>query len=304
MTINDIRLQLKGKYPEREIGSFVRILFKHYMNMSPVELHLSIDSELPEKPGKQIISAIEKLKRNMPIQYIVGETEFYGLWFEVTPDVLIPRPETEELVNWIVHDYKHESALSIADIGTGSGCIAISLKANFPDADVYAIDISEPALAVAKRNTLKNNLKINFLRADALKDGMMGFERNSFDVIVSNPPYITSQERYLMEANVLEYEPHCALFAPDDAPFIYITRIAAFAKNCLKEGGRLFLEINEAYPDEAADILKQHGLSDISLRKDINEKWRMISGVNLICQPCVGSLMIRNQPRQKTIFQK
>jgi len=197
--------------------------------MPPVELYLSVDNELPQKTEEQITAAVEKLKINMPIQYIVGETEFYGLRFEVTPDVLIPRPETEELVDWIVCEYDRKSALSIADVGSGSGCIAIALKSNFNNACIYAIDISEKALDVAK-------------------DGMMGFERNTFDVIVSNPPYITHQERYHLEPNILQYEPHEALFTPDGAPYIYITCIAMFAKKCLKEEGRLFLEINETYP--------------------------------------------------------
>jgi release factor glutamine methyltransferase len=280
--INETHLQLKGQYPEREIESFVRILFRHYLNMPPAELHLSYDRVTPKEYEQQIAAAIDKLKRNMPIQYIVGETEFYGLRFEVTPDVLIPRPETEELVDWIVREYNSEDILSMVDIGTGSGCIAIALKANFPNACVYAVDISERALAVAKRNALKNSLKIDFLRADALKDGMMGFERNSLDVAVSNPPYITQQERNRLAPNVLGYEPHCALFTPDNDPYIYIINIATFSKNCLKEGGRLFLEINEAYPDKAADILKQHGLSDITLRKDINGKWRMIAAKNSV----------------------
>jgi len=278
--IEKIWLQLNGKYPESEIDSFVHILFKHYLNMTSFEIHLLQESDMPNEIEQHILKAIDELAKYRPIQYILGKTEFYELQFELTPDVLIPRPETEELVDWIVCEYENQisnTSLSIIDIGTGSGCIAVSLKANFPNSDVWAVDVSEPALSVAMRNAAKNNVEINFIQRDVLKDDLTCLGCESFDIIVSNPPYVTSSEKSQMQPNVLEYEPHNALFTPDDDPLIFFKRIAAFGIKNLKDSGMIFFEINEAYHKEVADILKQHGLSDISLRKDINGKWRMIS---------------------------
>ena len=274
--INEVRLQLAGKYPEREIESFVRILFKRYVAL--VSLPMIYDVELSPDVERQMLSAVNELKNYCPIQYILGETEFYGLPLEVTPDVLIPRPETEELVDWIVRKYDKSMPLSIVDIGAGSGCIAVSLKSNFHNATVWAIDVSKAALTVGKRNAAKNNVEVNFLLKDALNDDMMGFERDSLDVLVSNPPYVTSSDAQQMQPNVLDYEPYIALFTPENDPLVFFKRISAFGKKSLKEGGRIFFEINEAFHEEVADILKQHDYSDISLRRDINGKWRMISG--------------------------
>ena len=278
--IEKIWLQLNGKYPESEIDSFVHILFKHYLNMTSFEIHLLQESDMPNEIEQHILKAIDELAKYRPIQYILGKTEFYELQFELTPDVLIPRPETEELVDWIVCEYENQisnTSLSIIDIGTGSGCIAVSLKANFPNSDVWAVDVSEPALSVAMRNAAKNNVEINFIQRDVLKDDLTCLGCESFDIIVSNPPYVTSSEKSQMQPNVLEYEPHNALFTPDDDPLIFFKRIAAFGIKNLKDSGMIFFEINEAYHKEVADILKQQGFSDISLRKDINGKWRMIS---------------------------
>ena len=273
----DIHRQLTSLYPETEIESFVRILFRHYLEMTPAQIYLSHDNEPPDKIVKQIMKSVKELKKNKPIQYILGETEFYGLHFELTPDVLIPRPETEELVDWIVHEYDRNAALTVVDIGTGSGCIAVSLAANFPNAGVWAVDVSKAALTVAQRNALKNNVKICFLKDDVLKDGTMGFSTASLDVFVSNPPYIAPSEKAQILPNVLEYEPHCALFTPVNDPLIFYRRIAALGTKCLKDRGRVFFEINETYHAEVTEILQQNHYSDITSRKDINGKWRMVS---------------------------
>jgi release factor glutamine methyltransferase len=275
--LSEIHRQLAGLYPATEIESFIRILFRHYLNMTPAQIHLSQNNELPAAIGQQILTAIDELKKYRPIQYILGVTEFYGLPFTVTPDVLIPRPETEELVDWIVHKYDRDALLSIVDIGTGSGCIAISLAANFPNAHVRAVDISGAALTVARQNALKNKVKVNFLQEDILKDGLTGFESDSLDVVVSNPPYVRLSDQQQMQPNVLQYEPHSALFTPGDDPLIFYRRIAALGIKCLKKQGKIFFEINEAFPAEVADILKQYNYSDIVSRKDINGKWRMVS---------------------------
>ena len=254
------------------------MLFRHYIGMTPVQAHLSFDRDLPAKTEKQIREAIDELKKFRPIQYILGETEFYGLHFELTTDVLIPRPETEELVEQVVHEYDRNAELTIVDIGTGSGCIAVALAANFPNANVWALDISQSALTVAQRNAHKNRVKVNFLLNDVLKDGLMGFEPDSIDAIVSNPPYVAPSEKEQLLPNVLEYEPHNALFTPCNYPLIFYERIAAFGIKCLKNKGKVFFEINEAFPEKVADILQQNHYSDITVRKDINGKWRMASG--------------------------
>ena len=294
MTINQIakeaHLQLAGKYPEREIESFVRILFKHYCTSGEVNNASSVRSAefaMPPYENKEIAGqarndairyAIAELKNYRPIQYILGETEFYGLSFEVNPEVLIPRPETEELVDWIVRLYDKSDALSIVDIGAGSGCIAVSMKAHFHNATVWAVDVSERALSVAKRNAEKNHVEVNFLVKDALIDSMMGFNRDSLDIVVSNPPYVTSSDSQQMQPNVLDYEPHIALFTPKNDPLAFFKSITDFGKKCLKKGGMIFFEINETFHEEVAEVLKQYNFCNISPRKDINGKWRMISG--------------------------
>jgi len=272
-----IRRQLTGLYLDTEIESFVRILFQHFLGMTSAQIHLSHDNEPSDKIVKQIMKSVDELKKYRPIQYILGETEFFGLRFELTSDVLIPRPETEELVDWIAREYDRNAVLSMVDVGTGSGCIAVSLAAYFPNADVWAVDVSEAALDVAKRNALKNKVKINFLADDVLKDGTMGFESASLDVLASNPPYVAPSEKALMLPNVLKYEPHCALFTPENDPLIFYRRIAALGTKCLKDRGKVFFEINEAFSAEVAEILQKNNYSDIILRKDVNGKWRMVS---------------------------
>lgn len=277
--VTDIRRQLAGQYPVTEIESFIRILFRHYLDMTPAQVHLSHDNEPPAEIGQHIRTAIDELKNFRPIQYILGETEFYGLPFAVTPDVLIPRPETEELVDWIVHQYNRNDTLSIVDLGTGSGCIAVALAVNFPNANVWAVDVSEAALVVAQRNAQKNGVTVNFLLEDVLRNGLTGFDPCSLDVVVSNPPYVTPSEKQQMQPNVLEYEPHCALFTPSDDALIFYRQIAAFAVKRLKEQGMIFFETNEAFSGEVADILKHNGYSNVVSRKDINGKWRMVSAM-------------------------
>jgi len=273
----EIHRQLTGQYPETEIESFVQILVKHYMNMTPVQAHLSQDSELSAGIEQKILACIDELKKNRPVQYILGKTEFYGLPFVLTPDVLIPRPETEELVDWIVRGHDRNAPLNILDIGTGSGCIAVSLAANLPNASVWAVDISETALDIARLNALENGVNIQFLFMDVLNDGMMGFAPASLDVVVSNPPYVAPSEKAQMMPNVLEYEPHVALFAPNERPLVFFEQIALFGAKCLKNRGRIFFEINELLSEEVANILRQNHYADITLRKDINGKWRMVS---------------------------
>ena len=284
--IAEMHRQLAGQYPVEEIESFARILFRHYLAMTPAQMHLSQDCEPAAGTEKQIRRAIDELKTFRPIQYILGETEFYGLTFGLTPAVLIPRPETEELVDWIVREHDGSAVLSIADVGTGSGCIAVALAVRFPNAELWAVDNSGEALDVARRNARRNGVHVHFLRNDVLKDGMQGFEPGSLDVIVSNPPYIEPSAKQKMHPNVLEYEPHGALFAPADDPLIFYGQIAASGSKYLKDRGRIFFEINEAFPEETVYILERNGYSDITPRRDINGKWRMIAARKQGSAPC------------------
>jgi release factor glutamine methyltransferase len=279
--ISDIRDRLSGLYPERETDSFIRILFYRFMKKSPVEIYLHQDETVSGDMEASIRAAAERLARYEPIQYILEETEFCGLNFRLTPDVLIPRPETEELVDWIVTDYSPEGKgkdLKILDIGTGSGCIAVALACAFKDAEVRMTDISEAALTVACGNAARNKVRIRSTVADILsEDSSEHFPETYFDVIVSNPPYITQSEKRLMQANVLDYEPHQALFPPGEDSLIFYRRIATFGLRHLKENGRLFFEINENHLQETAAIMEKSGYTDITPRKDINDKWRMMS---------------------------
>ena len=275
--ITEIQLQLANQYPETEIESFIRIFFRYYLNLSHTQIYLKRDNEIPAGIAAKIMDDVHELIKNRPIQYILGETDFYGLTFDVTPDVLIPRPETEELVDWIIREYKEKPDFSVLDIGTGSGCIAVSLASHFPGANVRAMDNSVRALVVAQRNAVKNKVNITFFVDDILRNVTMGIKPDSLDVVVSNPPYIALSEKQKMHANVLEYEPHAALFVPDDDPLIFYRRIADFSSICLKNRGKIFFEINEAFSEEVVEILKHHHFSEIIPRKDINNKWRMIS---------------------------
>ncbi len=217
---------------------------------------------------------LSQLKLQKPIQYIIGETEFFGITLQVTPDVLIPRPETEELVDWVIKSNKYQRP-SILDIGTGSGCIAIALAKNIPKAKVHAIDISTQAIALAKKNAAIAGVEINLNVQDILK--LHGsIPGTPFDIIVSNPPYVRESEKAFMHRNVLQYEPQMALFVNDNDPLIYYHAIAKYAKDLLKPEGLVYCEINEALGKETSAIFKTFGFEDVEIRKDINGKDRMI----------------------------
>ena len=223
---------------------------------------------------KQLNTILVRLQAMEPIQYILEECEFYGLLFYVNPTVLIPRPETEELVEWIISDHSGQRG-NLLDIGTGSGCIAVSTGNFLKSFSVSAIDISGSALAVAKRNAERNNCQIQFMQADILKPDNIRFD-DIFDVIVSNPPYVREQEKQRMSQNVVGYEPHLALFVSDDDPLVFYKTIALFGKKQLKERGKLYLETNEALGKETVTLLSSLGYKDIVLRKDIFGRDRMI----------------------------
>ena len=221
-------------------------------------------------------SILEQLKKEIPIQYILGTTHFYGLEFEVNSNVLIPRPETEELVDWIVQKSKiknQESKIKILDIGTGSGCISISLAKNLPNAEVFALDVSDKALATAKSNAEFNQVEIQFIHQSILETEDLG---QQFDLIVSNPPYVRHLEKQEIKKNVLDNEPHLALFVEDNDALIFYRKIAQLAKKNLCPNGQLYFEINQYLSQETLDLLQEMGFKDITLRKDIYGNDRMI----------------------------
>jgi release factor glutamine methyltransferase len=276
MTIKEasglISQELKDLYSPEEITSIIDIIFKHLMNFKKFEIILHFDTLVPDTIKVQIYDIIQQLKRNKPIQYILGSTEFYGFPFVVNESVLIPRPETEELVYWIVNDYRGKKP-RIIDIGTGSGCIAITLAKLLPEAILHAAEISEKALENARINALQNKVTVEFHQMDILSEHLPDLE--PFDIIVSNPPYVTVSQKEQIEANVLDYEPHLALFVPKNDPLIFYRAIGKFARKRLKNSGNLYFEINEDLPDETAACMQQLKFN-VELKKDIHNKKRML----------------------------
>ncbi|PKP12361.1 MAG: peptide chain release factor N(5)-glutamine methyltransferase [Bacteroidetes bacterium HGW-Bacteroidetes-3] len=266
-------LMLSNAYPETEIQSFFTILVEYKLHLSRIQLALEHNFELDNDDLDFLQNALLKLKNQIPIQYIVGETTFYGLMFEVDKNVLIPRPETEELVEWIVKNHKNRNSLKILDVGTGSGCIAISLAKNLPNAKVSALDISAEALTIAKNNAILNNVTIDFINADILTISKLP---DTFDIIVSNPPYVRELEKAQMQQNVLSNEPHIALFVKDENPLLFYDKIAELAKNYLTKNGVLYFEINQYLGRETVDLLKSKGFKNIEVKKDIYGVDRMV----------------------------
>jgi len=266
-------LELSNAYPETEIQSFFTILVEFKLHLSRIQLALEHNFELDNNDLDFLENALLKLKNQIPIQYIVGETAFYGLMFKVDKNVLIPRPETEELVEWIVKNHKNRNSLKILDVGTGSGCIAISLAKNLPNAKVFALDISSEALTIAKNNADFNKVIVNLINADILTISKLP---DTFDIIVSNPPYVRELEKAQMQQNVLSNEPHIALFVKDENPLLFYDKIAALAKNHLTKNGVLYFEINQYLGIETVDLLKSKGFKNIEVKKDIYGVDRMV----------------------------
>ena len=269
----EIRDALKGYYPDSEALALAKMLLVEVFGFSTLELYGGKDKEFSEKHRSVLTEMIRRLQKNEPIQYIIGIESFFGLTFEVNPNVLIPRPETQELVSWIIEDYQSDESIRILDIGTGSGCIPISLAKQLSKAEVESWDISEGALEVASRNCERNGVKVLLRQKDVLKAAPEG---DLYDVIVSNPPYITNKEKTDMEANVLDWEPSLALFVPDEDPLLFYRKIAQLGCDMLKEGGSLYFEINRAYGEETILMLKELEYAQIELKKDSWGNDRMI----------------------------
>ena len=264
-------------YDEMEAESFFYLLLENKHQLRRIDLALDVDSVFSENEILNWNAILEKLKIQIPIQYIIGTTHFYGLEFFVDENVLIPRPETEELVDWIVKlnsKLSKKKNLKILDIGTGSGCIAVSLAKNIPNSEVFAIDVSENALAIAKKNAILNKVPVTFLHKNILKTKDLS---QKFDIIVSNPPYVRNLEKAEIKPNVLDNEPHLALFVPDNDPLIFYKKIAELAAANLNPNGQLFFEINQYLGKETQELLESIGLKNIELRKDIYGNDRMIA---------------------------
>jgi len=274
--ISFIKSELNGFYPASEISSFIFLIFEYILGYSRTKLLISYDEEISEKSYQKILNILADLKSFKPIQYILGSTTFYDLTFKVASGVLIPRPETEELVNWIINENSNKQH-QILDIGTGSGCIAISLAKNLPNSKIYAADISSQALHIAEQNSRLNDVNIETIKLDILNypDTM----EENFNIIVSNPPYVTEKEKQLMQKNVLEFEPELALFVPNTDPLRFYKKIAEFGIIYLNPKGKIYFEINEVYGSETAQMMEQKGYTNISIRKDINGKDRMLRGI-------------------------
>ncbi len=267
---------LQSIFDEKEIESFFYIILEAFHDMKRVDLALNPNFELDVTQLLQWETVLAQLKEQKPIQYILGETEFYGLPFYVNENTLIPRPETEELVDWILSKKQISELLNplkILDIGTGSGCIAISLAKNIPNAQVYAIDVSEKALDIAKKNAMRNNVEITFSLVNILEINQM---EEKFDIIVSNPPYVRHLEKKEIHKNVLDYEPHLALFVEDHDALLFYRKISELAKKNLSEGGQLYFEINQYLGEEMIALLEDYNFNDIELKKDIYGNDRMI----------------------------
>jgi len=271
---------LRSIYKEKELESVIQILFDHYLGFSKIDCITMAESFINVTIARKIEYAVQKLQYGIPVQYVIGQAHFYNLDFYLDRNVLIPRKETEELVHWIINDInikiKDQKKFKIIDIGTGSGCIAIVLKKNLDFADIDAIDISEKALKVAKRNADLHNISIRFLNYDILSENIK-LSQEKYDVIVSNPPYIEEKDMKILGKNVLNFEPHRALFVPDDDPLLFYKSIIDFSLANLKRNGKLYFEINEKFGREIINILKEKGFRNIFLKKDINNKDRMIS---------------------------
>jgi release factor glutamine methyltransferase len=265
--------ELSTNYPQTEIDTFFFYLMEEYLNFQRIDLVLKPDFEIPSKMLPLLENALEGLKKEIPIQYILGKTEFYGLPFRVTSDTLIPRPETEELVEWILNEVAPTKKTQIIDIGTGSGCIPISLAKHLPNATIFALDISKEVLTVAKQNATLNEVAIQFIEKNILQTTHLP---QRFDVIVSNPPYVRDLEKIEIKKNVIENEPHLALFVTDDAPLLFYEKIADLAAKYLTKNGLLFFEINQYLGKETVKMLKSKGFSSIELKKDHFGNDRMI----------------------------
>ena len=275
--------ELDAIYGKEEVNSFFYLLIEHYFDLERFILAIQPELVIDKKQETVIFQALSELKLEKPIQHIIGTTHFMDLDFKVNEHVLIPRPETEELVRWILDDHKNTAKiLTILDMGTGSGCIPISLDKNLTDAKVFGLDISKDALKVAEENNALLNSDVKFYEADILSLDMETSEKEldeKFDIIISNPPYVRELEKAEMQNNVIDHEPSLALFVPDEDPLKFYSAVVNFAANHLNENGCLYLEINQYLGEETKQLLEKSNFKTIELRKDMFGNDRMIKGI-------------------------
>jgi release factor glutamine methyltransferase len=279
-TINDIRSyisnELKGIYPDYEIIALSNIIIKTVTGSSKLHLLALPEQRISQTLIRKITNICTELKTGKPIQYIFGETTFYNCYINLSEATLIPRQETEELVDLIIKENRGFKG-NITDIGTGSGCIAIALAANLPGSSVTGIDISAEALKIAEKNSRQNNVPATFIEAD-----IFSFDKDLIaktNIIVSNPPYVREKEKQFMNKNVIDFEPHSALFVPDSDPLVYYRRILEIAEQVLMPAGKIYFEINEAFGRQMIELLQLFNYTDLLIIKDINNKARIIKGI-------------------------
>lgn len=264
---------LLGYYPKEEINTFFYRICEQHLGYKRIDVSLKSETLITPETFEYFETIISRLLTYEPIQYILGTTAFFGLEFKVDSNVLIPRPETEELVAWILKQTDSSQSLKILDIGTGSGCIAISLAKHLPNAEVYALDVSPKALEIAEFNAQQNAVKLNMIKANVLEWKPTDL---SFDLIVSNPPYVRESEKERMAPNVLEHEPHLALFVENNNPLVFYRAIVELGKQTLKKQGQLYFEINEYLGEETQALFSSDTFEDVQLKSDIFGKHRMI----------------------------
>ena len=267
--------ELSAIFSEKESIELAQILFLSVAGIDKKDFSLDPDRPVNEMLVTELWEKLAELMMHKPVQYVTGQANFFGLELAVNPSVLIPRPETEELVKWILEDNRNKQDMKVMDIGTGSGCIILALGQHMKSPDLMAIEVSRDAISVATGNSTRLGIPVSFMKADILDENQ--WEKfGHYGIIVSNPPYVRESEKRFMQPNVLNYEPPGALFVPEDNPLVFYRAIAKFARVKLSEMGMLYLEINENLGEEMVQLLEEEGFSDIILRKDINGKDRML----------------------------
>lgn len=275
MTYRELWRTLEPLYGNGEARAITDYVLDVCFGLSKADILCGAVDEMTAEKTAELNKIFGRLTEGEPVQYVLGRAEFSGRWFNVRPGVLIPRPETEELCAWITSDSKASCSPKVLDIGTGSGCIAITLQLDMPESKVTAWDISADALDVARENAQQLGANVNFVKQDTLNAKPEG----EWDVIVSNPPYICEKEKKDMAVNVLEHEPHTALFVPDAAPLLFYRAITRLAVQTLSKGGRLYFEINPIYADDTCRMMRAEGMTAVELRSDMYGKQRMAKGV-------------------------
>ena len=291
MTIGEaykqLSLLLGAIYDSREARNIASLVIENITRFSSSERIVHQHENITNHQQNSLQQMTVELLAHKPVQYVLHEVHWYKMKWYVDEHVLIPRPETEELVEWITENVKstmYDVGCTILDIGTGSGCIAVALKKNKPKTKILAADVSVDAINVAKQNALANEAEVEFIKMNALYEEQWK-ALPALDCIVSNPPYITQNEAHLMNDNVLKYEPHLALFVPDDNPLLFYEAISTFGWHYLKNGGKLFFEINESFGDEVVHLLSTKGYQNIEIKKDLQNKSRMVKGEKMPLRP-------------------